>query len=232
MLTLLTYPAGFGLFSLSPFCVKAAYLLQLSGKPWQRQDMNDPRKMPLQKLPVVKTNQRLVADSEAIRAWLESQGADFDPGLSDHQKAHSRALIRMADEHLYFHVVMDRWGNDDAWPTIRETLFHEVPWLIRRPVANGLRKNLLKGLRAQGIARFSTSQRLEILDRDLQSLAAILRDTPFLFGDKPTAADLSIAPVLDAMRATPTRTPVVTRVAKDGVLSQYLDRVTQAVPLP
>jgi glutathione S-transferase len=232
MLTLLTYPAGFDLFSLSPFCVKAAYLLQLSGQDWKRQDTSDPRKMPMQKFPVLKTSQRLVADSEAIRVWLESKGADFDPGLSDQQKAQSRSMIRMADEYLYFHVVMDRWGNDDVWPTLRETLFHEVPALIRRPVANGLRKTLRKGLNTQGIARFSPQQRLDMLDKDLQALATVLKETPFLFGDKPTAADLSVAPMLDALRATPVNTPVVNRVAKDSVLTQYLDRMTQAVPLP
>ncbi len=43
MLMLYTFPAGFGQFSLSPFCVKAAALLKLSGLDWARRDLDDPR---------------------------------------------------------------------------------------------------------------------------------------------------------------------------------------------
>jgi len=232
MLTLLTYPAGFGQFSLSPFCVKAAFLLQISGLPWQRQDLKDPRKMPLRKLPVLKTDQRLIADSEAIRRWLESQGTDFDPGLSDVQKAQSRALVRMAEDHLYFHLVMDRWGNDEVWPTIREIYFDAIPGLLRKPVTNGLRKSLLRGLDTQGIARFSPRERTERLETDLAALQTLLSQTPFLFGERPTAADLSVAPMLAAMRTTPVRTELVTRIANDDILTLYLTRMTKALPLP
>ena len=111
MLTLLTYPSAFGLFSASPFCVKTALMLQHSGQVWQRSDMLDPRKMPHQKLPVLRTPERLIPDSDLIRHWLEQKGAEFDQGLSDVEKAQSRALVRMAEEHLYFHIVLDRWGQ-------------------------------------------------------------------------------------------------------------------------
>ena len=97
MLTLLTFPSAFGLFSASPFCVKTALMLQSSGQRWQRSDMLDPRKMPHQKLPVLRTPERLVPDSDLIRDWLEAQGADFDPELSGLQKAQSRTLICMAE---------------------------------------------------------------------------------------------------------------------------------------
>ena len=95
MLTLLTYPAGYGQFSLSPFCVKAAYLLHLSGQPWKRQDLNDPRKMPHAKLPVLRTEDRLVPDSDGIRYWLEERGAVFDAGLNTRQSGQSQALITL-----------------------------------------------------------------------------------------------------------------------------------------
>lgn len=232
MLTLLTYPAAFDQFSLSPFCVKAAYLLQLSGHPWRREDLKDPRKMPHQKLPVLKTDQRLIADSGSIRLWLETQGANFDPDLTDVQKAYSRALIRMAEEHLYFHVVMDRWGNDDVWPTIRETYFDMIPGLLHKPITNRMRKSLLQGLNTQGIARFAHQERTERLLADLTALRSLLMQSPFLFGDRPTAADLSVAPMLAAMRATPVPTELVTRIANDGILFGYLTRMTEAVPLP
>lgn len=232
MLTLLTFAKGFGLYSLSPFCVKAAYLLQASGQQWQREDLVDPSEMPHRKLPVLRTDNGLVGDSEAIRVWLESKGADFDPGLSDLQKAWSRAMIRMADEHLYFHMVMDRWGNDEGWPTIRDQLFGAIPEPARGPVADGIRTALLGGLETQGIARFSSQERLDLIERDLQAIATIVGQSPFLFGDQPTAADMSMAPVMAAISATPVRSALVKRVANDPVLAKYMTRMTQAIPLP
>jgi len=232
MLTLLTYPAGFGQFSLSAFCVKAACLLQLSGQPWQRQDLSDPRGMPHSKLPVLKTDQGLISDSDNIRSWLESHGADFDPGLTDAQKGQAQAFIRMAEQDIYFYLVLDRWGNDAVWPTVRDTLFRGVPWLIRKPVANKLRRTLLKGLQTQGTGRFTDHERLERLGRNLTAIRAQLKDTAFLFADVPTSADLSVAPMLASLRDAPVQSEMAKRVADDIVLSDYVDRLATTVPLP
>jgi len=54
MIKLIAYPAGLGFFSPSSFCVKAAYLLQLSSKEWEREDLSDPCKMPQGKLPAIR----------------------------------------------------------------------------------------------------------------------------------------------------------------------------------
>ncbi len=231
MLTLLTYPAGFGQFSLSPFCVKAAYLLQMSGRAWTRRDLKDPRDMPHQKLPVLNTGRRLIGDSHAIRIWLESQGADFDRDLSDLQKARSRALIHMAEQHMYFHLLMDRWGNNMVWSTIRE-VYDAIPRILRRPVTNAIRKRLLKGLNTQGIARYHAQERTDRLEADFSALTTLLQQSPFLFGDQPSGADLSLAPMLGAMRSTPASTPLVERLANDTVLTDYLARLDRLVPLP
>jgi len=231
MLTLLTYPAGLGQFSLSPFCVKAAYFLTAAGVDWQREDLNDPRKMPMQKLPVLRTPQRLVADSEAIRHYLEANGATFDAGLSDLQVAQSGLMVRAAEEHLYFHLVMDRWLNDAIWPKIREIYFNEIPALLRRPVSNGLRNGLRRGLTTQGLARYSQSERFARADADLTAIATILGDQAFLFGATPTAADFSIGAILGAMRVSPGQTQLSDRVAQDSSLAPYLDRLDTALPL-
>lgn len=231
MLTLLIYPSAFGLFSASPFCVKAAYMLKLSGLRWQRSDLLDPRKMPHGKLPVLRTPERLMPDSDTIRTWLESQGAEFDAGLTDLQKGQSRALIRMAEDHLYFQLVMDRWGNDDVWPVLRDTFFTTVPRIIRGPVSKSIRKSVLKGLHTQGVSRFSEQERLDRTERDLEAITAFLWHKPFLLGEAPTSADLSVAPMLAAMRATPARTRLRDRIARDKVLTDYIRRMDESIAL-
>ncbi len=231
MLTLLTFPSAFGQFSASPFCVKTALMLQRSGLRWRRSDMLDPRKMPHQKLPVLRTPERLVPDSDLIRDWLEAQGADFDTGLSDMQKAQSRALIRLAEEHLYFHIVQDRWANDQVWPILRDTFFATIPALIRKPVSNSIRKSVLKGLSFQGVSRFSPAEQQDRLERDLEAISTYLWQSPYLVSDTPTSADMSVGPMLAAMRATPADTPLTRRIKRDKLLNSYVDRMEQAIPL-
>jgi glutathione S-transferase len=232
MLTLLTYPRHGDVFSLSPFCVKAALLLTYAGQAFQREDLSDPRKMPHRKLPVLLTPAGLVPDSDDIRRYLETKGTDFDPGLSSREKAHAQALTRLAEDTLYFHVVYDRWANQSVWPSIRDTYFAEIPALIRRPVTHSIRQSVCTGLAFQGTGRFSESERTERLERDLQAVTVLLKEGSFLMGDQITSADFSVAAMLQAMRATMVETSLVRRVSDDPVLSGYVDRVFhEAVPL-
>ncbi|WP_291728052.1 glutathione S-transferase family protein [Leisingera sp. F5] len=232
MLTLLTYPNNGPVFSLSPFCVKAALLLAFSGQSWIREDLNDPRKMPHRKLPVLRTPGGLVPDSNAIRAWLEQQGADFDSALGTRDRAQAQMLIRMAEDTLYFHVVRDRWDNDAVWPTIRDSYFQEIPALIRRPVTGAIRRSVHNGLMFQGTARFNETERNQRLHQDLRALADLLKGQDFLFGAQISSADFSVASMLQAMGTTPVRTALVSRILDDTVLQPYVDRVFETVPLP
>lgn len=232
MITLMTYPPAFGQTASSPFCVKAIWLLNMSGQRWIREDTFDPRKMPKQKLPVLQVDDKLIADSENIRACLEGQGADFDAGLSEIEKSNSRALIRMAEEHLYFHLVLDRWGDDTVWPVIRDTYFAAIPKPLRGLITRRLRRSVLQGSQFQGLGRFSAGERLERIEPDLRALSTRLWQGPFLFGNRPTAADASVAAMLAAMRATPGMTLLKRRVSEDPILSRYIDRAEAAMGQP
>ncbi len=157
MIILLTYPPAFGETSASPFGTKAIWLLNLSGAGWTRENLPDPRKMPYGKLPAIRVDGRIIADSDNIRAHLEQQGHDFDAGMSEIDRATSRAFIRMAEEHIYFHQVMDRWAVEANWKKVRAELFNVIPQVIRGIVTRKLRKNLLRSMHGQGIGRFSAA---------------------------------------------------------------------------
>jgi glutathione S-transferase len=232
MITLITYAPSFGQPAASPLCIKAIWLLNMSGQAWEREDTADPRKMPKQKLPAIRVGSDIIADSDNIRTHLEAQGADFDAGLSDMEKATSRAFIRMAKEHMYFHVVMDRWGDNSVWPAIRDTYFAQIPKLLRGFITANLRKNLMRGMHAQGLGRLTPEERLARIEPDLQAITTRLWHGPFLFGDRPTAADASVGPMLANMRATPGKTLLKTRVAEDEILCRYIDRAGDAMGMP
>lgn len=229
MITLTTFHPMFGEPSASSFSTKAIYMLNMAGVTWTRENTNDPRKWPKGKLPAITVDGQIIGDSDNIRAWLESTGADLNKGLSDIDRSTARALIRMAEEHLYFNVVMDRWGNDAVWPVIRDAYFRDVPWVLRGLVTNGLRKKLMRGMHVQGLGRLTPEERLERANQDLEAITARLFEGKFLFGDTPTLADASVAPVLGGLRSTPGDTALSLRVRNDPVLNPYVDRVAEAL---
>lgn len=228
MLTLIAYPPQFGEISASPFCVKALYVLNASGLPWQREDTNDPRKMPHAKLPVLRTPSGMVSGSDAIVAHVAQHGTDIDAALTPQQRAVSHALTRMIEEHLYFLLALDRWERDEVWPLTRDAYFHEIPALVRPLISGGIRRTMLKGMHAQGLGRMSWAERLVRADHDLAAIAGQLNGQPFLFGDTATGADAAIGPVLSAIMATPVQTDLVRRVQDNPDLQDYAARVHTA----
>lgn len=232
MITLITYPETFGEFASSPFCTKAAYLLQMSGQAWQREDTLDPRAFKYGKLPAIRlANGKVICDSENIRAHLESLGADFNTGLLPDDAASVRAFTVMADEHMYFHLVLDRWGNDAIFKILQTEYFSTIPAPLRGFVTGRLRKSLMRGLNTQGLGRFSPEERLARLEGDLQAILARVASRPFLFGETPSAADASVAAILGAMRASPVATLQSKRVGGDTVLMDYVKRMEAQVAI-
>ncbi len=228
MLNLLTFPTHFGEPGGSPFAVKAICLLNMSGQKWKNNHA-DVRKMPKAKLPVLKVGERMIPDSENIRAYLEQQGADFDKGLTDSERAASRAFIRMAEEHLYFHLVADRWLRDDTWPITRDAFFGMIPKAMRGFITGKIRKNLRAGLHVQGIGRFTEAERAERVAKDLEAIKLQLGDKPYLFGNDPTAADASVCPMLSGLASVPLPTEVSSLVKNDAILTDYIARMRAAL---
>ena len=231
MITLITYDPGFGQPSFSPFCVKAIWLLQAAKVEWQREDSSDPRKTPFSKLPAIRVAGRVIGDSHNIQTYLEGQGASFWGDLSPQDRAIGHSLIRMAEEHIYFHIVLDRWENGKIWPIIREEYFAGVPGLLRRPITNAIRRNLLKGLETQGIGRFTAAERLDRIEPDLIAITQRLGDDNYLMGDNISLPDYSVAAMLGAITASPLPTPLSERVANDVTLMAYVNRVAERMTI-
>lgn len=223
------HPA-FGEPSGSPFSVKAMCLLEMSGKDWAPEYIRDPRKMPKAKLPVLEDGGKMIADSDQIRDHLEqAHGVDFDAGLSDEQKAVSRALIRMAEEDIYFAVLCDRWMNDANWLRVKDAFFSHLTFPMSLILPPLVRKGVLAQVNGQGMGRHSEEERLGRIDADIASITTLLGDKPFLFGDTPTAADASVAPMLKAFAVSPVETRLSARVRGDEPLMAYLTRAKERI---
>ncbi len=229
MLKLVTFAPAFGAPSASPFGVKAMCLLKLAGAEFEVV-AGDPRKAPKGKLPMLVDGDKTIPDSEAIRQHLEQTlGVDCDAGLSAEQRATSRAIIRMCDEHLYFALVCDRWLVDANWEVVRETFFSMIPKPVRGFITNKIRQKLRGSMQAQGMGRHTVEEQFVRADMDIKAIVTLLGDKPFLFGDTPTAADASAAPVIASMAGSPTETMLSKRVNADAPLMAYLGRVREAL---
>jgi len=225
MLILNSFPAAFGQPSASPFSIKAMGLLNMAELEWQPDFSADPGKAPKQKLPVLIDGDKEIPDSEAIRSYIEQKtGIDFDHGLSPEQRAISRAVMRMVEEHLYFALVCDRWLIDANWVHVKEAFFGEIPAPVRDSVTEEIRDHVRAQLMGQGMARHSASEQFTRADADISAIKTLLGDKPFLFGEIPTAADTITGPMLGALVTSPTETRLSARVKADRKLVAYVNR--------
>lgn len=214
----------------SPFCLKAMCLLEMAGQAWEPEYALDLSTMPLGKVPVLRVGERLIPDSHFIQAYLEEEaGANFHSGLSEAQKAESHALIRMVEESLRLGLVHDRWLDPAVWPVMRDGFFAGVPVEAREAVAAEVQAQVKAGLMSEGMARFTPQDRLRRMVQDLDAVQVTLGDKAFLFGDRPTAADAAIAPVLDMILALPAPTDLRKAAEGRAVFAPYAARVRASI---
>lgn len=229
-LQLQTFGPAFNEPDASPFCVKAMCLLTMANVEWTLLPGSDSRKAPLGKLPVLLDGNTVVHDSDNIRYHLEKHyAADFDAGLSAIQKAQSRAIIRMTEEHLYFCQVYDRWVDDASWVHVRDRFFSSLPPVVRSVVPKLVRRDVLSALKGQGIGRLSYDDMVDRANLDISAIEALLNNGRFLFGEQPTAADASVGSTLASMGANREHTRLSTRVLESQRLSQYIADVRATI---
>ena len=230
MLQLKSFGPAFGQPDASPFVVKAMCLLTMANAEWENHPGSDPRKAPYKKFPALQAGEAMIADSEAIRFFLEDKySVDFDELLDVEQRGQSRALVRMVEEHLYFCGLRDRWMNDSTWAQMKSIFFDDLPPVIGPFIANQVRKSIIKDVKSQGIGRFKYHEMVQRAAYDLTAIEQVLGQQSFMFGDKPSAADASVGSVLAAIAASPTDTALKQAVLSRPALVSYLKNISATI---
>lgn len=97
MITLYAFDPGFGMPSASPFVVKTMIHLTIADRPFETDFVQDYMTAPKGKLPYIRDQETMIADSELIRKHLERRyGVDLDAGLNAAQRAEGVAFSRLA----------------------------------------------------------------------------------------------------------------------------------------
>lgn len=192
MITLYTFGPYFGLPDASPFVMKAEVLLQMAELPYKT-DANGFSKAPKGKLPYIADDGETIADSGLIRMHLEKKyNVDFDDGLSKRDRAIAWAIEKMCEDHLYWAGLHARWMIDENFDKGPRRFFDAAPAPLRPLIATLARRQFKRNLWGHGMGRHTIAEMEALAAPDLDAVADVLRDTPYLMGDKPCGADASV----------------------------------------
>lgn len=222
MLKLITFKPCLGVRAPSPFALKADALLAMSGLPYERV-FGDLRKAPRGKLPVLDDNGKLIPDSGLIQRYLETEkGIDFDGGLTKEQLASATAIRGMLEYHFYFIAANFRWGDHPE--AIQEAFFDLVPKPLRRIVFKGVDRTRSKTMYLQGTGRYTRDELIASGTADIDAMAILLGNKPYLFGDRPTSIDASLFGALENVITFEVDTPLKQAAIQHDNLVAYCDR--------
>jgi len=227
MITLYTFGPYFGLPDGSPFVVKGMTLLKLAGLEY-REDRGGYGKAPKGKLPYIDDDGVRVADSTLIRFHIERKyGIDFDAGLSAAERGMAWAVEKLVEDHLYWAMIDSRWCDDANYAKGPAQFFKGVPAPIRPLVGALIRRSIRRNLKAHGLGRHNRGEIETMAIRDVDSVAAILGDRPYLMGDQSCSADAAVFGMISGVLVPIFDTPIRLAAERHGNLVAYRDRLME-----
>ena len=191
-ITLFVFGPAFGLPEASPFCTKTEVQLKMAGLSYRKEGAT-PEDSPKGQLPYIDDNGERIADSHFIRAHIERKyGIDLDAGLDAGERARAWAIERMLENHFNWATGYARWiirENFDIGPA---HFFDHVPEPMRAQRREDVRNSVANRLFEVGIARHTPDEIVELGDRSLMALSALLADKPYLMGERPSGVDATM----------------------------------------
>jgi glutathione S-transferase len=225
MITLYTFGPYFGLPDASPFVMKAMTLLKLAGLPYT-EDRGGYGKAPKGKLPYIADNGQVIADSTFIRLHLEAaHHVDFDAGLTPEQRAVAWAVEKMCEDHLYWALIDARWCVDANFAKGPAQFFSAIPAPIRLVISALVRRKVRAATKAHGLGRHSRADIERLAARDLDALATLLGEKPYLMGNTPCGADATVFAFVAGVLCPHFDTGIRTAAEAHGNLVAYRDRM-------
>lgn len=219
---------------LSPFVEKVARALNLKGVPWSLVTPGSPLDLRrwnprTGKMPVLEMAGEREYDSTFILRRLDAVVAA--PPLyaaNPRTAARQRFLEDWSDESLYWYGMALRWCDANAWATADQVAASlPAPELVRPLLRVILRRQIGSQPQAQGLVRLPLERILAELDRRMDELLVWLDDAPFLFGERPGAADCAVFGQFQMLRSGPTPQGAAL-IERRPRLSEYAARVDAA----
>lgn len=228
MVRVFTFGPDWGLPSAGPFAIKLLAWLELAGISYEQVIEDNPRKGPRGKNPWIVLDGERIGDTEIIIELLSRRyEIDLDAGLDNEQKAIGLAWRRTFEEHFHQVLGWELFEHPAGATYMRESLTSKISPIIGPVVFAMLRFHFRRQLYARGVARH-TPKVIEAKGRaDVNALAVLLRDRPFLLGDRPSTADSAVFGMLAPMIYWPMQTPVASYAKSVRTIMDYCTRMRQ-----
>ena len=224
-LTAYHLPGGWGLASISPFCLKLDAFLRMTDIPHISVTVATPFSGPKKKAPWIEHEGCTIGDSTFIIDYLiEGFGKDPDAILTPAQRGQAVAIQRLVEENLYWVMVYDRWVREDNWPILKGSVLGEIPAPVRALIAPIARRGVKKQLNGHGIGLHSDNEIQAIARRDIGALASIIGDQDWFFGLMPSLADATVFSLLANIRYPTFTSPMKAMIDGHPALAAFVDR--------
>ncbi|KAF5907915.1 failed axon connections, partial [Clarias magur] len=180
-----------GVPSLSPFCLKMETYLRMVDLPYQ--NYFDGKLSPQGKMPWIEYNQEQASGSEFILDFLEEKlGVNLNSDLSPEERAVSRAITKMVEEHFYWTIAYCQWVDNleetKKMLAVTGPLSDVLKWILSH-VNCGIVKREMYG---HGIGRFSKDEIYMLMEKDMRTLATLLGDKKYIMGPKVSTVDAAV----------------------------------------
>lgn len=220
------FAPAFGLPNASPFCMKLETYLRMAGLPFELVNDGNVMKAPMGKLPYIVDGGRTLADTHFIIEYLKaSYGDPLDAGMTAHERALATAFQRLLEEDLYWAMVHTRWIDETGWRLTRAAFFDALPVPLRWILPPLARRGLRAEMRGHGMGRHSAAEIHAIGSRDVDALADLLADQPYLLGAQPRSLDATAYAFLANLLWAPVDSPIRDRARARPNLEAYCQRM-------
>ncbi|XP_043921752.1 failed axon connections homolog isoform X2 [Protopterus annectens] len=165
--------------------------LRMADLPYQ--NYFDGKLSPQGKMPWIEYNNEKVSGTEFIIDFIEAKlGVNLNKNLDPHEKAVSRAISKMVEEHFYWTVAYCQWV-DNLHETQKLLCFSGplsdlLKWILCH-LTKGIVKREMYG---HGIGRFSEEELYRLMEKDMRTLAVLLGDKKYIMGPKPSTIDATV----------------------------------------
>lgn len=229
-LTVYHLPGGWGLPSVSPFCLKLDAIVRLMGLDHQTRTTATPFGGPKRKAPWIEHGGRTIGDSSFIVAYLIEQfGRDPDAHLTPAERGQAVAIQRLVEENLYWAMVHDRWERPENGPILKGSVLGRVAPPLRAVLAPLARRAVRAQLRGHGMGLHSDADIAAIARRDLDALDAMVHGRMWFLGTQPPSADAAVYSLLANIRDTGFASPMKAMIAQRPALGAFIDRFRERV---
>ena len=139
--------------------------------------------------------------------------------------AQAWAIERMLENHFGFTSGYMRWLLPENFAKGPAHFVDGAPEAARPALREDLLAKVTTAFKAQGVARHTPDEVVELGDRSLWALSLFLGDKPYLMGDRPCGADATAFALLAGLLTPFFDSPLRQRALRHDNLTAYVDRL-------